>query len=275
MRQDLTPEAQNVLKIVATSPSRLTPPALEKTLLKNTRLEKKEIKVLIKDLVERGELTYTYEFGSTFLERSFNKPIRISNSVVIKPPGHQYHPQSEEIVLKIKPGASFGDGRHPTTRLAVRGVEYILKEYDSNITSAENRLTVLDIGTGSGILILVAVRLGMHGGIGIDIDPCARAEARENILINDLTHRIKICDQYLESIEESYFLVTANLRLPTLKKISPVLRKIISANGYMVISGVRSHEAVDLIDKYATKGFEKLWMQNEHDWAGLVLKHVK
>ena len=275
MTKDLIPEAIDILEVVATSPSRLTPSALEKTLLINTHLKRKEIKALIKDLVDRGELTYTYEFGSTFLERSFNKPIRISNSVVIKPPGHQYYPQSEEIVLKIKPGASFGDGRHPTTRLAVRGIEYLLKVSDSNILSTEHRLTVLDIGTGSGILILVAVVLGMHRGMGIDIDPCARAEAKENILINDLTHRIKITDQYLETVEGSYFLVTANLRLPTLKKISPILRKIVSPHGFIVFSGVRSHEIDDLIAKYATKGFEKLWVEVELDWAGVVLKHIE
>jgi ribosomal protein L11 methyltransferase len=273
MTKDLRQEAMDILKIVSTSPSRLTPPALEKALLKDSHLKRKEIKILIKDLVDQGELTYTYEFGSTFLETSFNKPIRISNSVVIKPPGHQYHPKSGEIVLKIKPGASFGDGRHPTTRLAVRGVEYILKEFGSKIFSAQHRPTVLDIGTGSGILILVAVSLGIHSGVGIDIDPCARTEAKENILINDLTDRIKISDQYLETIHDSYFLVTANLRLPTLKKISPILRKIVSPSGVMVISGVRSHETEALIAKYATRGFEKLWMEVEHDWAGIVLRH--
>ena len=275
MTKDLKPEAIDILKVVAISPSRLTPPALEKALLKDSHLKRKEIKILIKDLVDRGELIYTYEFGSTFLETSFNKPIQISNSVVIRPPGHQYHPQSGEIVLKIKPGASFGDGRHPTTRLAVRGIEFILKEFDSNIFSTENRPTVLDIGTGSGILILVAVSLGMHRGVGIDIDPCARAEARENIFINDLAHRIQISDQYLETVDRSYFLVTANLRLPTLKKISPIMRKVVCPHGFMVISGVHSHETEGLVKKYASKGFEKLWMQVEHDWAGIVLNHSK
>ncbi len=274
MSQDLKPEAQKVFKIVSTSPSRLTPPALEKALLKNTDLKRKEIKALIKDLVDRGELTYTYEFGSTFLEMSFNKPIRISNSVVIKPPGHQYRPEWGEVVLKIKPGAAFGDGRHPTTRLAVRCIEYILNDFDLAKSFSEHQFTVLDIGTGSGILVLAAIRLGMHSGVGIDIDPCARAEARDNILINELTDRIKISDQYLETIDDSYYLVTANLRLPTLKKISPVLRRIVSANGFVVISGVRSHEADDLIEKYATKGFEKVWRQHELDWTGLVLRHL-
>ena len=137
MTNDLKPEAQNVLEMVATSPSRLTPPALEKIISENTHLQKAEIKALIKDLVARGELTYTYEFGSTFLEISFNKPVRISNTVVIKPPEHQYHPDSADIVLKIKPGASFGDGRHPTTRLAVRGIEYVLQEFESDLPHAE------------------------------------------------------------------------------------------------------------------------------------------
>lgn len=272
MTKDLKPEAIDILNIIATSPSRLTPPALEKALSKNTHLKRKEIKALIKDLVDRGELIYTYEFGATYLEKSFNRPIRISNSVVIKPPGHQYRPESGEVVLKIKPGASFGDGRHPTTRLAVRGVEYILKEFDSNLFFAEHRPAVLDIGTGSGILILVAVSLGMHRGVGIDIDPCARAEARENVLINDLIDRIEITDQYLENIDDTFYLVTANLRLPTLKKISPILRKIISPNGFMVISGVRSHETNDLIEKYAHKGFGKIWIKHELDWAGIVLR---
>jgi ribosomal protein L11 methylase PrmA len=248
-------EAIDILNIVATSPSRLTPPALEKTLSKNTHLKRKEIKALIKKLVDRGELTYTYELGSTFLERSFNKPIRISRAVVIKPPGHQYQPQSGDVVLKIRSGAAFGDGRHPTTRLAVRGIEHILKDFDSNPFSSEERHTVLDIGTGSGILVLAAVKLGMCRGVGIDIDPCARTEARQNILINDLSDRIRISDQYLETIDASFFMVTANLRLPTLKRISPILRKLVSANGFMVVSGVRSQEANDLIDKYATNGF--------------------
>ena len=275
MTKDLKPEAIEILKFVSTTPSRLTPPALEKALSKNTHLHRKEIKTLIKELVDRGELTYTYEFGSTFLEMSFNKPIRISNSVVIKPPGHHYRSESQEVVLKIKPGASFGDGRHPTTRLAVRGIEHVVKKCETDLPSLEQKRNVLDIGTGSGILVLAAVKLGMSSGVGIDIDPCARAEARENILINDLTPWIEISDQYLETIDESYFLVTANLRLPTLKKISPLLRKIVYPHGFMVISGVRSHEIDDLIAKYATKGFEKLWMENEHDWTGIGFKRMK
>jgi len=272
MTNDLKPEAQTLLKMVASSPSRLTPPALEKIISENTHLEKREIKALVKDLVARGELAYTYEFGSTFLEISFNRPIRISNSVVIKPPGHQYRPESGDVVLKIKPGASFGDGRHPTTRLAIRGIEYVLKEFKLGATADQS--SVLDIGTGSGILVLTAIRMGIHRGVGIDIDPAARFEARENVSINRLEDRIEISDQNLESIEGSFYLVTANLRYPTLKKICPSLRRITDTGGFLVFSGIRNHELSDFIKAYAGKNLEVVWQGKELDWMGVVLTRI-
>jgi len=270
MTSDLKPEAQEVLNIVAASASKLTPPVLEKILSENYHLEKKEIRTLVKDLVARGELTYTYEFGSTFLETAFNKALRISDSVVIKPSALHYQPQSGDVVVQIKPGAAFGDGRHPTTRLAIRGIEYVLK--DLKLDKGEHQNTVLDIGTGSGILLLAAVGLGMHGGMGIDIDPCARFEARHNIKINGLEDRIEISDHYLETIDQTFLLVTANLRSPTLKEICPCLRKITAAQGFLVFSGIRPHELTAVMKTYARKNFATLWKNQEQDWVAVVLR---
>ena len=197
----------------------------------------------------------------------------MSTHVVLKPPGHHYQPQSDDVVIQIKSGASFGDGRHPTSRLAVRGIEYVLKKIKSDRPEDQSR--VLDIGTGSGILVLAAVRLGIHQGVGIDIDPAARFEAKENVIINRLEDRIKISDQYLETIDDCFDLVTANLRYPTLKKICPCLRKITNPDGFIVFSGIRSHELADLIKAYARKKFEVLWQEKELDWLGVVLKRQK
>ena len=118
----------HALRIVAESTARVTPPALEKTLIETPGLTKKQVKAVIRYLVSDGELVYTYEFGTTFLELSFHKPVRVSTHVVLKPPGHHYQPESEDVVIQIKPGAAFGDGRHPTSRLAIRGIEYVLKK---------------------------------------------------------------------------------------------------------------------------------------------------
>jgi len=258
--------------MVADSIVKVTPPALKKSLIETCGLNKKQIKTVIRDLVSNGELVYTYEFGSTFLEPSFNKPVRVSTHVILKPPGHSYQLVPEDVVIQIKPGAAFGDGRHPTSRLAIRGIEYVLKKFTSNIP--DGRCTVLDIGTGSGILVLTSVGLGIHKGLGIDIDPAARSEAKENVLINRLEDRIKISDQYLETIDGCFDLVTANLRYPTLKKICPCLRKITNPDGFIVFSGIRSHELADLIKAYARKKFEVKWQDIEHDWVGVVLKSL-
>ena len=270
---DLIAMRKHVLRMVTDSTVRVTPPALEKSLIETCGLNKKQIKTVIRDLVSAGELVYTYELGSTFLEPSFNKPVRVSTQVILKPPGHSYQPAPEDVVIQIKPGAAFGDGRHPTSRLAVRGIEYVLKKFISDIP--DGLCTVLDIGTGSGILVLTCVGLGIHKGLGIDIDPAARSEAKENVLINRFEDRIKISDQYLETIDGCFDLVTANLRYPTLKKICPCLRKIINPDGFIVFSGIRSHELADLIKAYARKKFEVKWQEKELDWMGVVLKRQK
>jgi len=262
----------HALRIVADSTVRVTPPALEKTLFETLGLTKKQVKAVIRDLVSDGELVYTYEFGNSFLEPSFNKPVRVSIHVVLKPPGHHYQPESEDVVIQIKPGAAFGDGRHPTSRLAIRGIEYVLKKIKSDWPGVQSR--VLDIGTGSGVLVITAVRMGIHQGLGIDIDPSAWSEAGENVLLNRLGDRIEISDQYLETIDGHFDLVTANLRYPTLKKICPCLRKNINPNGFIVFSGIRSHELADLIKAYARKNFELRWKDEIHDWVGVVFKSI-
>ena len=267
---DLAMVRQEALRVVAESTARITPSVLEKKLIEDHGLTKKQMKTVIRGLVSDGELAYTYEFGSTFLELSFNKPVRVSKHVVLKPPDHHFQPQSQDVVIQIKPGAAFGDGRHPTSRLAVRGIETVLKEFKLDINPDQCR--VLDIGTGSGILVLTAVKMGFHEGVGIDIDPAARSEAIENVSLNRLAGQIEISDQYLESIEGPFNLVTANLRYPTLKKICSCLRQITQPNGFIVFSGIRSHESADLIKAYGRKNFEFLWQDETHDWAGVAFK---
>jgi ribosomal protein L11 methyltransferase len=267
---DVVSVREHVLNIVAALPTKITPFALDKIISEKYGLSKKQIKTVIRDLVSAGELIYTYEYGSTFLVPSFNKPVRVSTHVVLTPPGDYYQPESEDVVVQIKPGASFGDGRHPTSRLAIRGIEYLLKKFESDMP--ENQSTVLDIGTGSGILVLTAVGLGIHKGLGIDIDPSARSEAKENILLNCLEDRIEISDRYLETIDGSYYLVTANLRYPTLKKICSCLRKITKPKGFVVFSGIRRYELPDLIKTYSKKNFDILWLEEEQDWVSVVFQ---
>jgi len=259
-----------ILENVAASPARLTPQHLEKTILETYGLDKTRAKAVLRDLVARGKLEYTYEFGSTYLVLSFNKPVRISAHVVVRPPGHRYQPAPDDVVIQIKPGAAFGGGRHPTTRLSVKAIEFLLREVRPGWLNG--KCSVLDIGTGSGILAIAAVCLGVKKGLGIDIDPCAIAEAAENLALNHLEGQLVISDRKLDIIKRSFSMVIANLRYPSLKNVYPQITERTDTGGGVVLSGFRLHERNGLMDFYTAKHFECIWTADELDWAAAVLK---
>ena len=258
--------------MIASSPTRIPPPALEKQISEKYRLSRKQIKTVIRDLVATGELTYTYEHGHTFLERAFARPVRITKHVVFKPPGRRYPSQKDDIVVQIKPGASFGDGRHPTTRLAVKGIEYACMDFQE-FGNKRNR-TVLDIGTGSGVLVITAVLCGMDSGVGIDIDPCARVEAAKNVKFNGLQDRIVISDQSIMTVDRRFSLVTANLRYPSLINLFSRLTEITDDEGIIILSGIKDYEMNDLLEVYTQKKFKCLWTANDLNWAGVLMQKL-
>jgi ribosomal protein L11 methyltransferase len=263
---------KEMMKIVAASPSRLTPQHFEKTIAETYGLDKPYAKAVLKDLVARGHLEYTYEFGSTYLVRSFNKPVCISAHVIVKPPGHRYRPLTDEVVIQIKPGAAFGDGRHPTTRLCVKAIEFLINDVQPGWLN-ENR-SVLDIGTGSGILAIAAVCLGVEKGLGIDVDPCAIAEAGQNVKLNHLQNRLVISGREIQDIDSCYSLVIANLRYPSLKNLYSQITKLTDSNGWAVLSGFRPHERDDLIKLYTASHFECIQTTAELDWAAALLNKI-
>jgi ribosomal protein L11 methyltransferase len=261
---------KEIIKYVTASAARLTPQFLKKTISETYGLEKACAKAALKDLVARGQLEYTYEFGSSYLVRSFNKPARISAHVVVRPPGHRYQAAPDEVVIQIKPGAAFGVGRHPTTQLAVKAIEYVLRIVGPD--GLNQRGSVLDIGTGSGILAIAAVCLGVKKALGIDIDPCALAEAAENIALNNLQNRIVISNRRIDSIDQVFLMVIANLRYPSLKNYYPQISKLTDSGGWLVMSGFRLHERDDLMELYTAKYFKRFWTADENDWAVIALQ---
>jgi len=261
---------EDALSIVANSTAKITPVALEKRLLEEYALNKSQIKSVIRDLVAGGELTYTYEYGSTYLEQSFARPVRVSKHIVLQPPGHHHSADPKDVVVKIKPGASFGAGNHPTTRLALRGIEFVL--LGDQILDKSNYDSVLDIGTGSGVLLVTAILCGMKSGLGVDIDACARVEAAENVRINGLDDRVAISAQALADIHQRFSLILANLRFPSLKKMLSQINEKANTNCFLILSGIRDSELDGLLKVYEQIQFEKIWTGNELGWSGVVLR---
>lgn len=268
MRQrDIQTIHPDVLATIDSSRTKITPFALKKRIFDRHGLNKKQIKSVIKDLVSSGELTYTYEFGNTYLERSFAKPVRISKHIVLIPPGCYLQAEPEDIVVQIKPGASFGAGRHPSTRLAVKAIEFVLLGHPP--IERQKFKTVLDVGTGSGVLVLTAVLGGVARGLGIDIDSCARVEAAENVKINGVEDKVIISEKEIETVDERFLMVLANLRYPSLCKLSDKLSEVTDPEGILILSGIKSCEVEDLLTSYSKNRFKCVWKLDELGWAGL------
>jgi ribosomal protein L11 methyltransferase len=167
---------------------------------------------------------------------------------------------------------SFGNGEHPTTRLAIRGVEYALSS--GRLFNGRQNTSALDIGTGSGILAIAAVLLGINRAIGIDIDPVARSEAKKSILINNLSKRISIHNRSLDDINQQFSLITANLRYPTLKKLYSRLDHITEPKAVVVISGLKTSEMSDVEKFYTQKSFKLEISEVEKGWGAMVFKKI-
>jgi len=234
------------------------------------KLKKNRVQRAIHDLVAAGELAYTYEHGRTFLEPSFDRPVRVAERIVLIPPEKVFASGPEDVVIRVMPGASFGAGRHPTTRLALRGVEFVLTHCEK--PSAEPGSRVLDIGTGTGVLAMAAVLLGIEAGIGIDLDPCAVAEAKANARLNDLDARFMVSDTAVERISGPFALVAANLRLPTLLRLAPSIAAWTPPGAAVVLSGIRVEERTAVVCAYESESFETTWSAEEDEWIGLALR---
>jgi ribosomal protein L11 methyltransferase len=261
---------ERVLKFIAGR--RQTPADILKALSHPPVFPKTAVRDAIRELVTTGALAYTVEHGRTFLEPSFDRPVRVSERIVLTPPDRDVPPGPGDIVVRIRPGAAFGVGRHPTTRLALRGIEFALSRDGAARRRAGSR--VLDIGTGSGVLAIAAVKLGIKNGIGLDIDPCAVAEASHNVRLNGLAGRIEISDRGLEGVEGVFSLVVANLRLPTLERLAAPIAALTMPGGSLVVSGVQQEEQAAIVAAYGRKRFECAWSAAEERWVGLVFNRT-
>ena len=222
----------------------------------------REIKLALKNLIDEGELLYTYEFGCTFVERSFNKPVRISSRIVLTPPHRNFSLKTNEIAIILNPGSAFGGGQHPTTRMALKCIDYAFSSLISD--SPKN---IIDIGTGSGVLAIGAVKLGARKAFATDLDNCAIFEAKNNISLNDLDNKITVENIDFQDIKDEYDIIIANLRLPGLVELGNYFKNLLSRNGIVIVSGIKTDELARLIKEYSNYGIVNIYSDDELDWS--------
>jgi ribosomal protein L11 methyltransferase len=258
-----------IIQIVENGHETITPIALGKIISKKFNIKIFEAGRFVKRLITSSHLRFSDLHGRTVIEKSFEKPVRISDHVILKPSMMDFKAGDDDLVVNITPGASFGNGQHPSSRLAVRAIEYLLRKTD--LISVGGDTAFLDIGTGTGILAITALGFGITRGVGIDIDPCARREAMENAVQNYVEDRFQVRDQDLSEIQSRFDLILANLRSPTLSRIFKQMGTLLKQPGAMILSGIKADEADHLLRNDAARRFDCVWKAAEKNWCSLVL----
>jgi ribosomal protein L11 methylase PrmA len=117
---------QKITNYVSASPRRLTQRDIIREMSLQFSATRKEINAALRSLLEANELVYSYIDGHSFVEASLEKAVRITERIVLKPPNISYQPRSNDVVISIQSGVSFGSGSQPTTRLALAEIEFAL-----------------------------------------------------------------------------------------------------------------------------------------------------
>lgn len=259
---------QFILSSMGEMVTNISPMDLERIVSDKTGLSRKEVRNKVRALVDEGNLEYRENLGRTFITLSFNKPVQLSPHIVVAPPGHGLSETDNAIMITLNSGTAFGRGDHPTTQLCVEALDHVLSEANSTEIKIDS---ALDIGTGSGILALVAAKLGVKNVTACDRDPVALNEARENTIANKLDHQIHITTN--PELNRKYDLVIANLRYPTLIDLYSQMVKMNDSGNHLVLSGIKEME-MDFVHSVFKKEDEyvSVWEKSKRGWAGVVYK---
>ncbi len=170
---------------------------------------------------------------STWLNswQQYIEPTEILPSLIIKPAWQEYENIDNKTIIEIDSDISFGTGSHETTKTCAE----LLKSYSESMDL--NTVTCLDIGTGTGILLLVAAYLGVKNLVGIDIEEYAANQARINCENNHVSAEI-ICGNLDSDFNGNAQIILANLTVDPLKILLPQIGNKLDDNGILIISGI-------------------------------------
>lgn len=195
--------------------------------------------------------------------REFFHVQRIGKRMVVCPTWREHDAQPDEVVIHLDPGMAFGTGHHPTTRMCLEVIELIVRRGDR----------VLDLGCGSGILSIAAVKLGAERAVGLEIDPVAVSAGRKNIALNDAAGAVDLVHGTLPSPgapPASFDLVVANISARVAMDMADRLVECAADGATLLVSGVLDKHAEEVTEALRTAGVSVEERRDDGDWVALV-----
>lgn len=195
--------------------------------------------------------------------REFFGVVETGGRIVIIPTWIEHEVKPGQIPVRLDPGQAFGTGHHETTRLCLAAMDGLAKP----------GVTMLDVGTGSGVLSIAAAKLGVERVVAIDIDPIAAEIARRNCDSNSVSEGIDISAGVLTPEHTGrYELVVSNISTPANTALAESFGTVVRPAGDLILSGILSVDAPKVVAAMEDFGFVQVSLAEERDWCCIHLR---
>nr|WP_272893601.1 50S ribosomal protein L11 methyltransferase [Heyndrickxia oleronia] len=196
--------------------------------------------------------------------KKYYNPVKISEKFTIVPTWEEYEPvSSDELIIELDPGMAFGTGTHPTTVMCIQALERTVKEADS----------VIDVGTGSGVLSIAAAMLGAGKVTALDLDEVAVQSARLNVKLNKVQSVVTVSkNDLLQGMDGQVDVVVSNILAEVIMSFTDDVAKAVKMGGYFIASGIIQQKKDQVKDAMIASGFtieETIIME---DWVAFIAK---
>lgn len=195
--------------------------------------------------------------------KKYYEPTRITHDLTIVPSWTDYEAQAGEKIIKLDPGMAFGTGTHPTTKMSLFALEQVLRGSE----------TVIDVGTGSGVLSVASSLLGAKEIFAYDLDDVAVRVAQENIDLNVGTENIHVtAGDLLKGVAIEADVIVANILADILVNLTDDAYRLVKDEGYLIMSGIISEKLDMVLEAAHSVGFFLEIHMIQGEWNALVFK---
>lgn len=196
--------------------------------------------------------------------KKYYHPLQVTRFMTVVPSWEEYTPRfSDERIIRLDPGLAFGTGTHPTTRLSMQALE----------TSIVGGETILDVGTGSGVLSIASKALGAGDVYAYDLDEVAVRAAKENMDLNDYAKEVQVAaNDLLKGIAIEADIVMANILAEIILLLIEDAWRVLKPNGLFITSGIIDSKKDTVLEQLLAQGFEIEQVQQMKDWFAIIAR---